>query len=64
MEIDKNTILDFLREQGRDDEATKAEQELPESIDTDRDSGLLERFGVDVPALMQRFTGGLDLPGV
>jgi hypothetical protein len=64
MEIDKNTVLDFLREQGKDQEATQADQELPDQLDTDRDAGLLERFGVDIGSLVQRFTGGTDIPGV
>ena len=64
MEIDKDTILDFLKEQGKDQEAADAQQELPDQVDTDRDAGLLERFGVDVSALIQRFTGGMDLPTV
>ena len=64
MEIDKDTIIDFLREQGRDDQAADADQQLPDQVDTERDAGLLERYGVDVGSLVQRFTGGMDLPGV
>jgi hypothetical protein len=66
MQIDKDTVIDFLREQGRDDQAADADQQLPEQVDTERDAGLLERYGVDVGSLVQRYTGGsgLDLPGV
>jgi hypothetical protein len=64
MEVDKDTVLGFLRGQGKDDEAARAEQELPDQVDTDRDAGLLERFGIDPNALIQQFTGGMDLPGV
>jgi hypothetical protein len=64
MEIDKDTVVEFLREQGRDDQAAEADQELPDQVDTDRDAGLLDKFGVDIGALVQRFTGGMDVPGV
>jgi hypothetical protein len=64
MEIDKDTVIDFLRQQGNDDQAAQADQELPDQVDTERDAGLLDRFGVDTGALVERFTGGMDLPGV
>jgi hypothetical protein len=62
VQIDKSTIMDLLRERGQQDQATQAEQELPDQVDTDRDAGLLQRFGVDPQELMQRFTGGGGLP--
>jgi hypothetical protein len=58
VQIDKNTILDLLRERGQQDQAGQAEQELPEQVDTDRDAGLLQRFGLDPQELLQRFMGG------
>ena len=58
MQIDKSTILDLLRERGQQDQASQAEQELPEQVDTDRDAGLLQRFGLDPQELLQRFMGG------
>ena len=64
MQIDKETVLNLLREQGKDQEAQEAEQELPDQVDTDRDAGLLSRFGVDSKDLMSRFTGGTDIPGL
>ena len=62
MQIDKGTIMELLRERGQQDQATQAEQELPDQVDTDRDAGLLQRFGVDPQELLQRFTGGGGLP--
>ncbi len=64
MQIDKETVLNVLREQGRPDEAERARQELPDQVDTDRDAGLLERFGIDPQDLLSRVTGGRDLPGL
>jgi hypothetical protein len=62
VQIDKGTIMELLRERGQQDQATQAEQELPDQVDTDRDAGLLQRFGVDPQELLQRFTGGGGLP--
>ena len=65
MEIDKNTVLGLLREQGRDDQVDQASQELPDQVDTDRDAGLLEKFGVNPQDLLSRFAGGGGgLPGL
>jgi hypothetical protein len=64
MQIDKNTIIEYLRQRGDDGSADRADQELPEQVDTDRDAGLLERFGLDPAELMSRLAGGRDLPGI
>jgi hypothetical protein len=65
VEIDKESVLKLIRERGDEEQANQAENELPDRIDTDRDAGLLQRFGVDP----QDLTGGLlgrgdDLPGI
>jgi hypothetical protein len=62
VQIDKNTILDLLRERGQQDQASQAEQELPDQVDTDRDQGLLQRFDLDPQELLQRFMGGEGMP--
>ena len=63
MQLDKSTILDFLREQGQQDQASQAEQELPDQVDTDQDAGLLQKFGLDPQELLQKFmSGGGGLP--
>jgi hypothetical protein len=64
MQIDKNTIIEFLRQRGDDQRADQADQELPDQVDTDQHAGLLERFGLDPAELMSRFSGGRDLPGI
>jgi hypothetical protein len=58
MQIDKNAILDLLRERGRHDQASQADQELPDQVDTDQHADLLQRFGLDPQELLQRFMGG------
>ena len=62
MQLDKNMILDLLRERGQGDQASQAEQELPDQVDTDRDGGLLQKFGLDPQELIQKFMGGGGLP--
>jgi hypothetical protein len=62
VQLDKNMILDLLRERGQQDQASQAEQELPDQVDTDRDAGLLQRFGLDPQELLEKFMGGGGLP--
>jgi hypothetical protein len=62
MEIPKDKILELLREKGQDDQAGQAEQELPDQVDPERDSGLLAKFGIDPQELLSKFAGG-GLPG-
>jgi hypothetical protein len=59
MNIDKNVVLDFLRQQGKEDKVPQAEQELPDQVDPERDSGLLSRFGIDVSDLLAKLPEGL-----
>ena len=63
MEIPKDEILKLLRERGQSDQAQQAEQELPDQVDPERDSGLLSRFGLEpqelVGMLGDRLPGGL-----
>ena len=58
MNIDKDTILNLLRGNGQDTQADQAQQELPDQVDTDQHSGLLEKFGVNPAELIAKFTGG------
>jgi hypothetical protein len=60
VQIDKDTIIELLRERGDDQNADQAAQELPDQVDTDQHAGLLDRFGLDPNELLGRFTGGLS----
>jgi hypothetical protein len=62
VQLDKSMILDLLRERGQQDQASQAEQELPDQVDTDQHAGLLQRFGLDPAELAQRFMGGGGMP--
>lgn len=58
MNIDKSQILDLLRSQGQHDQAAQADQELPDSVDTEQHAGLLAKFGLDPQDLLSKFMGG------
>ena len=58
MNIDKNQILELLRSQGDNDKAQQADSELPDQVDTDKDAGLLSKFGIDPMELIKKFGGG------
>ena len=64
MEIDKNQVLELLRSQGKDDKAAQAEQELPGRVDTDKDAGLLEKFGISPQDVISKLGGGGGLGGM
>ena len=62
MELDKDTIVSFIKDHlGDKDKAEQANKDLPDKVDTDKDAGLLDRFGVNPGALMGELK---DLPGV
>lgn len=58
MQIDTAQILQLLQSQGQDDKAQQADRELPGTVDTDRDSGLLDKLGIDVSSLLGSLGGG------
>lgn len=58
VQIDKSQILELLRSQGQHDQAQQAESELPDQVDTDRDGGLLERFGLSPQEIVTKLAGG------
>ena len=67
MEIPKQQILDFLREQGKDDQVGEADQQLPDQVDPQEHAGLLEKLGVNPADLLSKFGGGAlggKIPGL
>jgi DNA-binding protein H-NS len=66
VQIDKGQILDLLRNQGNQQQAQQAEQELPQQVDTDdsQHQNLLQKFGIDPMTLVQKFAGGKGIPGL
>jgi hypothetical protein len=59
MQIPKEMIVKLLRERGKDSLADQADQHLPEQVDLAKYSEQLQRYGVDVPALLSRLPGPL-----
>ncbi|GAB3542313.1 hypothetical protein GCM10027403_34860 [Arthrobacter tecti] len=57
MNIDKQQIIDLLKNQGDNDKADQADKELPDQVDTDRDSGLLSKLGINPQDLMGKLGG-------
>jgi hypothetical protein len=59
MQIDKDQIISFLRERGENAKADQAQQELPGQVDTEKDTGLLAKFGINPSDLLGGLGGGL-----
>jgi len=55
MQIDKQQIINLLREQGEHGKADEAEKQLPDKVDHDEHKGLLDQVGVDPQKLLNRF---------
>jgi hypothetical protein len=61
MQMTKDKIVEMLRGQGEADKASRAERDLPDEIDLERDQGVLDELGLDPKELLQRF-GGEGIP--
>ena len=57
MEIDKSQIIELLKSRGEDAKAQQAEGELPDKVDTEKDSGLLEKYGLNAQDVVGRCQG-------
>jgi hypothetical protein len=67
MQIPKEQILDFLRQQGKEDQVGEADQQLPDQVDTEQHAGLLQKFGIDPGDLLSKLGGGAlggKIPGL
>ena len=62
MEIPKEKVLELLRSRGDNDKADQADQELPDKVDTERESGLLSKFGINPDELLGKLGG--NIPGL
>jgi hypothetical protein len=47
VQIPKDKILELIKGRGDHAQAGQAEAELPDQVDTDRDQGLLAKFGIN-----------------
>ena len=58
MKLAKQELVRVLRTEGDNDTADKAEQSLPDEIDTDRDGDALDAIGLDRTQLMAKLAAG------
>lgn len=61
MQIDKQQIIDLLKNRGDHDKAQQADTELPDQVDTDQHSGLIDKLGLNVEDLPGGLGGKLGL---
>lgn len=61
MEIDKQQIIDLLKNRGDQDKATQAESDLPDKVDTDTHAAHLGNLGVNPQDLLGGLGGKLGL---
>jgi uncharacterized protein YidB (DUF937 family) len=62
MQIPKDKILEMLQQQGKGEQVDQAKQELPDQVDTDQHSDLLQKFGLNPQELLSKFGG--NIPGL
>ncbi len=62
MKMGKEQIVGFLKDKGDSKKAQEADKELPEKVDTEKDAGLLKKFGVDPEAIKRSL--GRKIPGL
>jgi hypothetical protein len=55
--IPKELVVERIRFRGDAEATARAERELPEKVDPDRDADLLRGFDVDPAALVEEFSG-------
>jgi hypothetical protein len=54
MEIPKDKVIELLKKEGRSEQARKLEQELPENVDHELHSDVLEKHGVNPQELLTK----------
>jgi hypothetical protein len=66
VQLDKQQIISFLKDRGDDQKARRADDELPQKVDTDKPEhqNLLQRIGIDPMELAKQFLGGRGIPGL
>ena len=57
MKLDKNSILDMLRNRGDHERADRAGKELPDEVDHEEHSGLLGKLGLDPKEVLKKVKG-------
>lgn len=58
MQIDKQQILSMLQGMGHHDQASQADAQLPDQVDTDQHGGILDSLGINLGSLLGGSGGG------
>jgi hypothetical protein len=64
MQVDKSAIVRMLREDGQQDKASQAEQQLPDQVDTDKNADILRRIGIDQREMVEKLLGRGGIPSL
>ena len=64
MQVDKSAIVRMLREDGQQDKASQAEQQLPDQVDTVKNADLLQRLGIDQREMVEKLLGRGGIPSL
>jgi hypothetical protein len=67
MTIDKSQIIELLKSRGEDDKASQADSQLPDKVDPEQHSDLLQKLGIDPQDLLGKLGdigGGLGKLGL
>jgi hypothetical protein len=59
VKIDKNEIIQFLKDKGQNERADQAARDLPDQVDTEQHFDLLGSYGIDLEELKEKFGGRL-----
>jgi hypothetical protein len=64
MQIDKDAIVRMLQQDGLQDKASQAAQQLPDQVDTDRNADLLQNLGINQKELVEKLLGRGGIPSL
>jgi hypothetical protein len=52
--IDKEKLIELLREKGQHDKVEHAQQQLPDKVDHEEHAGLLQQLGINPQELLRK----------
>jgi hypothetical protein len=64
MQVDKSAIVRMLQQDGLQDKASQAAQQLPDQVDTDKNADLLQNLGINQKELVEKLLGRGGIPSL
>jgi hypothetical protein len=64
MQVDKSAIVRMLQQDGLQDKASQAAQQLPDQVDTDKNADLLQNLGINQQELVEKLLGRGGIPSL